>query len=439
MPEKLKILIIGAGGGREHALGWKITQPARNAAHNAAGGSPPVRELFFARGNAGTAKLGTNLDIKETDAEKLLYFSKAEKMDLVLVVSDDALAAGVVDEFQKAGFRTWGPTKAAAKIEWSKTFSKDFMRRHNLPTAKFETFNNFEKAKEYVKDQSLPIVIKANGLALGKGVVICPDQESAYETLENFMIKKIFGESGSEVVIEEFMEGPEISIHVFSDGKNYKMFPVSQDHKKIGEGNTGPNTGGIGAITPLPFVDEKLFKKIEEDIVAPAIRGLVAEGTPFVGILYPGLMLTKDGPNLLEFNARFGDPEAEVYMRILESDLLDVIDASIDGKLNELEIKWVSATACNIVLCSLGYPGKYETGKIISGVTEAEKEKDIVVFYAGTKMDDKGNLVTNGGRVLGVSAMGETLPDVLKKAYNAISKITFEGMQYRRDIGKYAK
>jgi phosphoribosylamine--glycine ligase len=432
MDKKQKILIIGAGGGREHAIGWKI--------------SHPERELFFARGNAGTAQLGTNLDIKETNITALLDFARKEKIDLTLVVSDDPLAIGVVDEFQKASFRTWGPSKAAAQIEASKAFSKDFMKRHGLPTAKFETFSNFEKAKEYVKNQSLPIVIKADGLALGKGVIIAQTLNEALEALENIMVKKVFGDSGSIVVIEEFMEGPEISIHAFSDGKNYKIFPTSQDHKKIGEGNTGPNTGGMGAIAPLSFVNEKLLKIIEDTIVAPAIKGLASDGIPFVGILYPGLMLTKDGPKLLEFNARFGDPETQTYMRLLDTDLLEIINSCVDKNLDKQEIKWRNEFACNIALASGGYPGSYEKGKIISGIEEAEKQPDIIVFHAGTKTIDTFTnglpakaLATAGGRVLGVSAVDNTLDEALAKAYKAIEKISFEGMQYRRDIGKVLK
>ncbi len=430
-PRAEKILIIGAGGGREYAIGWKISQ------------SPRAGKLFFARGNAGTAQIGANLDIKETDIARLLEFAKKEKVDLTLALSDDPLALGIVDEFKKQNLRIWGPTKAASKLEWSKAFSKDFMRRHNLPTAKFEIFNDFEKAKNYAKKQLLPIVIKASGLALGKGVIICQTQKEAIKALENMMLKKVFGSSGSEVVIEEFLTGPEISIHAFSDGKNFKIFPPSQDHKKIGEGDTGPNTGGIGTIAPLPFVDKKMMEKIEEEIVAPTLQAMRNEGAPFAGILYPGLMLTPGGPKILEYNARFGDPECQVYMRLMESDLLDVIDASIDEKFHNLNIEWKNNLyACNIVLCSDGYPEKYEKGKIILGVEKAEKQPDIVIFHAGTKVVRQDlttkDLTTNGGRVLGVSAIGDTLEEALKKAYKAIKKISFEGMQYRKDIGKKA-
>lgn len=420
--QKQKILIIGSGG-REHAIGWKVAQSSR------------AGEIFFAPGNGGTTEVGTNLDIKATEIEKLLEFARKEGMDLTLALPDDPLALGIVDEFQKAGLRIFGPTKAAAKLEWSKAFSKDFMKRHNLPTAKFEVFNDFEKALEYVAKQSLPIVIKASGLALGKGVVIAQTKEEANEALENMMVKKVFGDSGNEVVIEEFLTGPEISIHAFSDGKNYKIFPPSQDHKKIGEGNTGLNTGGIGTIASLPFVNAELFKNIENTIVKPTIEAMQKEGTPFVGLLYPGLILTKDGPKILEYNARFGDPETQTYMRLLDTDILDIFDACIDGKLNEIEIKWKNLFACTIVLASGGYPGNYEKGKIISGIP---LKNDIIVFHAGTKFDEKGNLVTNGGRVLGVSAVGNSLAEALKSAYEAVSKISFEGMQYRRDIGQSA-
>ena len=428
-----KILIIGAGGGREHALGWKIAQ------------SSHVGELFFSKGNPGTAQIGTNLEIKETETTLLIEFAKKEKIDLVLVVSDDLLAQGTVDEFKKAEFRVWGPTKAASKLEWSKAFSKDFMQRHNLPTAKFQSFTDCEKAKEYVKKQALPIVIKADGLALGKGVVIAQNLIEANDALENIMVKKIFGSSGNEVVIEEFLVGPEISIHALSDGKNYKIFPTSQDHKRIGEGDTGPNTGGMGVVGPLSFVDSGMMDRIEKEIIAPTIKAMSDDGTPFEGILYPSLMLTKGGPKIIEFNVRFGDPECQVYMRLLDTDLLEIINSCIDKKLEEKEIKWKNIFACNIAVASGEYPGNYEKGKIISGIDETEKIKNIVVFHAGTKYSTHStssgqvsNLVTNGGRVLGISATGETLQEALATAYEAVSKISFDGMQYRRDIGKKA-
>lgn len=421
--QKQKILIIGAGGGREHAIGWKIAQ------------SPRTGELFFARGNAGTEKIGTNLDIKETEIEKLLEFTKTEKIDLTLALSDDPLALGIVDEFKKAGLRIWGPTRAAAQLEWSKAFSKDFMRRHNLPTAKFEIFNNFKKAKEYVNKQSLPIVIKASGLALGKGVIICQTKDETLKALESILVKKVFGDSGNEVVIEEFLAGPEISIHAFSDGKNYKIFPPSQDHKKVGENDTGLNTGGMGTIAPFPFVKNNLMKLIEKTIVKPTLCAMAKEGASFTGVLYPGLILTPDGPKILEYNARFGDPETETYVRLLDSDILDIIDASIDHKLEKLEIKWKNISSCTIILASGGYPGNYKKGEVITGIDEAEMQPDIVVFHAGTKIV-RQDLTTNGGRVLGVSATGDTLKEALQKAYKAIEKISFKGMQYRRDIGK---
>ncbi|HBA45942.1 phosphoribosylamine--glycine ligase [Candidatus Nomurabacteria bacterium RIFCSPLOWO2_02_40_28] len=425
MQNKLKILIIGAGGGREHALGWKIAQSGR------------AGELFFARGNAGTAQIGTNLDIKETDTSALSNFAKEEKIDITLVASDDALAAGVVDEFRQAGLKIWGPTKIASKLEWSKAFAKDFMQRHDLPTAKFRVFNNFEKANEYLKEQPLPIVVKADGLALGKGVVICHSVEEAYGALENIMVKKIFADSGNTVVIEEFLVGPEISIHALSDGKNYDIFPPSQDHKRIGENDMGPNTAGMGTIAPLPFVDEEIMKKIDKDIIAPTLEAMRKEGTPFEGILYPSLMLTKDGPKIIEFNARFGDPEAQTYMRLLDTDLLDIIEACVDKKLNKTKIKWKNSFACNIALASGGYPGNYIKGKIISGIEEVKLQKDIIIFHANTKVEGE-KLVTSGGRVLGISSVGDTLVEALAKAYKAIEKISFEGMQYRKDIGKSA-
>lgn len=421
--QKEKILIIGSGG-REHAIGWKVAQ------------SPKAGQIFFAPGNGGTAEIGINIDIKATDLAGLLEFAKKEKIDLTLALPDDPLALGIVDEFKKAGLRIWGPTKAAAKLEWSKAFSKNFMKRHGLPTAKFETFTDYEKAKEYVRKQPLPIVVKASGLALGKGVIIAKTKEEAFKALENILVKKVFGDSNNEVVIEEFLVGPEISIHAFSDGKNYRMFPSSQDHKKIGENDTGLNTGGMGTIAPLPFVNSELLNNIEKEIVAPTVSAMAEMGASFSGILYPGLILTQDGPKILEYNARFGDPETQTYMRLLDTDLLDIFDACIDGSLDKQEIKWKEKFACTIVLASGGYPENYKKGNSIL-LEEGGGGDDIVIFHAGTKIEN-GKLVTNGGRVLGVSAIGDTLEEALAKAYKAIEKIFFEGMYYRRDIGQSA-
>jgi phosphoribosylamine--glycine ligase len=422
--DKQNILIIG-GGGREHAVGWKVKQ------------SPRCGGLYFAPGNAGTAELGINVAIQATDILSLIEFVKTNSITLTLALPDDPLSLGIVDAFRAVGLRIFGPTKEASQLESSKAFSKHFMESHNLPTATFKTFTSYPAAEEYVRTQKFPLVIKASGLALGKGVVICQDIAEALQTLDNMFIKKIFGDAGSVVVIEEFMTGPEISVHAFSDGNTYKVFPVSQDHKKVGEGDTGLNTGGMGTITPLPFVDQTLMATIETQIIAPTLEAMNKASAPFEGVLYPGLMLTPSGPKILEYNARFGDPETQIYMRLLETDLLDIVDACIDKKLHEINIAWKNLAACNIVLASGGYPGSYEKGKIISGITEAQALPDIVVFHAGTARTGD-MLVTNGGRVLGVSATGATLQEALDKAYEAVSKISFEGMQYRKDIGRKA-
>jgi phosphoribosylamine--glycine ligase len=421
---KQKILIIG-GGGREHAIGWKVAQSER------------AGQIYFSPGNAGTADIGVNVDIKATDIEKLLDFARKEKIDLTLALPDDPLALGVVDAFQVESLRIWGPTKPASELEWSKAYAKDFMKRHNIPTATYKTFTDFEDAKFHIEKGRVPVVVKASGLALGKGVTVAQTKEEAIEALKKILVDKIFGTSGNEVVIEEFLEGTEISIHAISDGNSWKMFPASQDHKRIFDGDAGPNTGGMGVIAPLPFVNDALMAQIEKEILDPTIRGMREEGRPFVGILYPGIMLTNEGPKVFEFNSLFGDPETQVYMRLFETDLLDIIDASVDGKLDKQEIKWKNLFACNIALASGGYPNAYEKGKVISGVQEAEQNQNVKIFHAGTALKNN-ELVTNGGRVLGVSATGKDLKEALDTAYEAVSKISFEGMQYRKDIGQKA-
>ncbi len=422
---KHNILIIGSGG-REHALAWKIAQ------------SPRLGNLYVAPGNAGTGELGENVPIAVDNLEGLAAFARAHDVYTTIVGPDDPLALGIVDHFQSKGLRIWGPTCAAARVESSKSFAKELMREARIPTAEFETFTDVAKARAYVDAHGAPIVIKASGLALGKGVSVCESVAEAYEALDAAMVKKIFGEAGAEVVIEECLRGREISIHAFSDGNTAHMFPTAQDHKQAYDGDRGPNTGGMGTIAPVPWVDTDLVDLAKCDVVLPALGGLSKQGTPFVGCLYPGLMLTDAGPRVLEFNARLGDPETQSYMRLLETDLLPIIDASIDGTLDTCDIVWSSQYTCTIVLASGGYPGAYQKGVPIEGIEAAQKVPGVVVFYAGVARADDV-LVTAGGRVLGVSAVGNTLDEALARAYEGVSCIHFEGMQYRTDIGRRNK
>lgn len=419
---KKNVLVIGSGG-REHAITWKLKQ------------SPKVGKLYVAPGNYGTALIAQNTSIDITDHKQIINFVKENKIDLVAVMPDDPLAAGLVNDLKKAGIKAFGPTKEASEIEWSKAYAKKFMKEENIPTASYKKFNDFKKAIDYLKKQKLPIVIKASGLALGKGVIIAKTFNEAKNALEEMMIKKIFGKAGTEVVIEEFLEGQEISIHAFCDGKQAIIFPSSKDHKTIFENNQGPNTGGMGTIAPVPWVTKKLIDQIKKTIVEPTIKGLKKRGRPFAGCLYPGLMITKDGPKVLEFNARFGDPETQSYMRLLKTDLFDIFMACAEGKLSKLNIKWSKKSASCVIIASAGYPASSQKGIPIKGIEKAEKEKDIVIFHAGTKLDGK-KLVTNGGRVIGVTSVGNTLEESLSKTYNAIKKIKIEGMQFRKDIGR---
>ena len=435
----MKIFIIG-GGSREHALAWKLRQ------------SPRVQKIFIAPGNPGTAQLGENVELKATDITGLAEFAAKNKIDMTVVGPEDPLALGVVDEFKKRGLRVWGPPKAAAQIEGSKVFAKELMKEAGVPTAEFETFSDYNRAKDYVVSRFIgsqnQVVIKASGLALGKGVIIAQTLEEAEKTLREIMVDKIFGESGSEVVIEEFLVGREFSAHAFCDGKTFQMLPCSQDHKRIFDGDKGSNTGGVGTIAPLPWITDDDMRKISETIVAPILKALARRGVPFTGLLYPGLMMTKAGPKVIEFNCRFGGPECESYMRILKTDLLDILEASVEGRLDEVKIEWNPGYACCVILCSDGYPGKYEKGKEITGIEEAEKLPGIVVFHAGTvftlprrgeggrRPGEVESVLTNGGRVLGVTAIGNSLKEALDRAYEAIKFIHFDGMHYRKDIGK---
>ncbi len=422
--KKAKVLIV-ASGAREHALGWKMKQ------------STKVGKIYFAPGTPGTESIGISTGIDALDFDTLTKFAISNKIDLTVAAPDDILADGIVNAFQKKKLKIFGPTKEAAKIEWSKAFAKKLMRDENIPTAKYQTFTDAAAAKKYLKKHQFPAVIKASGLALGKGVIISPNLPHALKTIDEIMIKKVFGEAGVEVVIEEYMQGQEISIHAFSDGITCSIFPTSRDHKPIHDGNKGPNTGGMGTIAPVPGITGKELEFIKKTIVEPALVGLKKRGRPFTGCLYPGLMMTKSGAKVVEFNSRFGDPEIESYMRLLDSDLFDILTACVDKNLSKTKIKWAKKAACCIAIASAGYPGEYKKGVEIRGLDNI-KDKDVVVFHFATKKQNE-KIVTNGGRVLGITATGKTLDEALKKAYSAIGKkgIHFEGMQYRKDIGTY--
>lgn len=418
----IDVLLIGSGG-REHALAWKIAQ------------SPRLGKLYIAPGNGGTRLVGENVPIDVMEFERLAQFAEEKKISLTVCSMDNPLVGGIVDFFQLRGLRIWGPTKAAAQIEGSKAFAKQLMREASIPTADFAVFTNHDEALRYVNEKGVPIVIKASGLALGKGVAVCNTPGEAERALKEIMLDRVFKDSGTEVVIEEYLDGQEISIHALSDGRTHKLFPVSQDHKTIGEDGTGKNTGGMGTIAPVPWLTPDELADIEHRVVQPTLDALSARGAMFAGILYPGIKMSS-GPKVLEFNARFGDPECQVYMRLLKTDLLDVFESCVDGKLASQLLEWNSGFAVNIVLASGGYPDEYKKGLPITGIEEAEKLSGVVVFHAGTTFD--GELKTSGGRVLGVSAVGETLKEALDRAYEAVDKIHFEGMYLRRDIGAKA-
>lgn len=417
----MKILMIGSGG-REHALLWKLAQ------------SPRVSHLLCAPGNAGTAQLATNHPVAASDLPGLLALAKAEQVDLTIVGPDDPLAAGIVDLFQKEGLRVFGPAAAAARLESSKSFAKEFMLRHGIPTAGSATFSDAEAALKHCLTASYPLVVKADGLALGKGVVITQTQGDAERAIREIMVEKVFGDAGNTVVIEEFLTGPECSLHALIDGKNYILFPDAKDHKRALDGDQGLNTGGMGTISPSRVVDQEMQVRLREEVLKPFVKGLAADGLPFKGMLFPGLMMTPNGPKVLEFNCRFGDPETQSLMRRLKSDLLDLIEGTIDGRLATAEPLWDDRAAVCIVLASGGYPGPIEKGKVIKGIEGASADPDIVVFHAGTSLEN-AQVVTNGGRVLGITALGATLEEARAKAYAAADKISFEGKQFRRDIG----
>jgi phosphoribosylamine---glycine ligase len=420
--EKHKVLLIGSGG-RECALAWKLAQ------------SPLLDRLYIAPGNAGTAAYGINISIPATDIEHLCDFAVTEHITFVLVGPDDPLALGIVDAFRALSIPVFGPTQSAAQLEWSKAFAKEIMTDAHVPTAAYTTCTSYEEAHAYCESQALPLVIKASGLALGKGVYICASREEITEALTEIMVNKVHKGAGDTVVIEQFITGREISAHAITDGVTTHIFPAAQDHKRIGENNTGKNTGGMGTIAPLPWLQANITEHIKKNIIDATLACMDARGTRFTGCLFPGLMIAADGPYTLEFNARFGDPETQVYMRLLDSDALELLYACATERLATTAPQWSAQYAANIVIASGGYPDAYEKGKVITGIDAAERIPGVVVFHAGTNMKD-GLLVTNGGRVLGVSAVGATLKEALERAYQGVSCISFEKMYYRTDIGQ---
>ncbi len=416
----MKVLVVGSGG-REHAICWKLKQ------------SPKVTGLFCAPGNGGIAQLAQCVDVKATDVDGMVKWAKENAMDFVVVAPDDPLALGMVDALEEAGIPAFGPRANAAVIEASKAFSKELMKKYCIPTARYETFTQLDKALDYIGEQGAPIVVKADGLALGKGVVVAATVDEAKTAAREMMEDKKFGQSGSTVVIEECMTGPEVTVLAFADGEHVYPMPASQDHKRAYDGNRGPNTGGMGAISPPPQYTPEIAQRCVDEIFLPTIAALKAEGRPFQGVLYFGLMLTPDGPKVVEYNARFGDPECQAVLSLLDSDLMDIFTACREGTLDQLDLRWKDSAACCLVLASGGYPLDYRKGFPISGLEEAGKSA--VVFHAGTAEKD-GQIVTSGGRVLGVTALGDTLEQAIDNAYAAAKPISFTDMHFRTDIGR---
>jgi phosphoribosylamine--glycine ligase len=421
----MKILVVG-GGGREHALVWKIAQ------------SPRVQDIYCAPGNAGMQGLAECVEIDSEDVSGLLNFAKKKEIDLTVVGPEAPLVAGIVDRFQEAGLKVFGPTKKAAELEGSKDYSKRVMRRHAIPTADFNVFDSLERANGFLDTSKLPIVVKADGLAAGKGVIICHTREEASEAVRVIMQERAFGDAGNRVVIEEFMTGQEASVLMFVDRNTISPMPAAQDHKPIGEGDTGPNTGGMGAYSPTKIVHKRLDAQIEREILIPIVHAMNREDRPYSGVLYAGLMLTNEGAKVLEFNCRFGDPETQPLLMRMKSDIVDILEAVAVQKLEDVPpIEWDDRPAVCVVLASGGYPNSYAKGYPITGLEEANAMEDVVVFHAGTRMRGS-NVITSGGRVLGVTALGDTLEHAITRCYEAVGKIHFEGMTFRSDIAAKA-
>jgi phosphoribosylamine--glycine ligase len=426
----MKVLVVGSGG-REHAMVWKIKQ------------SPKVKEIFVAPGNAGTAELAQNVDIASDDIKNLLKFAQENKIDLTVVGPEVPLVAGIVDLFESHGLRIFGPNSKAAYLEGSKVFSKEIMEKYKLPTAETRAFSEMSEAKNYLEeleekyDETHKLVVKADGLAAGKGVFVCANMDEAQEAVQQILGDEVFGEAGEEILIEECLIGEEASILAFTDGQTIIPMASSQDHKRINDNDQGLNTGGMGAYSPAPVVTDKLMSEIDQTILQPLLKGLKAEGIDYRGVIYVGVMVTKSGPKILEFNVRFGDPETQPILMRLKNDLVEVMEAVIDRKLSKIKLEWDTKPAVCVVVAAGGYPGKYEKGKPIHGLKDAAKIKDVVVFHAGTK-SEKGSVVTAGGRVLGVTALGKDVKEAAGNAYETVGKINFEAMHFRKDIAARA-
>jgi len=424
----MNVLVIGSGG-REHALCWKLKQ------------SPLTDKLFCAPGNAGIEQLAIKVPIKADDIDSLGKFALEHSIDLTVVGPEQPLVLGLADSFKEKGLAVFGPTKAAARLEGSKAFAKDFMARHNIPTARSKTFSSGQReaAEQYMKELTFPVVVKADGLAAGKGVIICDNREAGSRALDEMMDQKVFGVAGEMIVIEEFLRGEEVSVFALCDGADFALLAAAQDHKRILDGDQGKNTGGMGAYAPAPIMTEALKERVAREIIEPTIRGMAAEGSPYCGCLYAGLMITEHGPQVLEYNCRFGDPETQVVIPLIDGDLAELLHSAATGALDRKQAGQHAASAVCVVIASRGYPDAYETGKEIRGLETVNLEEGEVVFHAGTR-NEKGKIVTAGGRVLGVTAVGygHDLPGTIQAAYRIVERITFDGAYFRSDIGQKA-
>jgi len=420
----MNVLVIG-GGGREHAICWKLSR------------SPKVDKIYCAPGNGGIGLIAECVEIAVDDIDGLVKFASDKNIGLTVVGPELPLTLGIVDEFENQNLKIFGPSKKAAIIEGSKAYAKTFMQNHHIPTASFKIFSEHFEALDFVKSASFPLVLKADGLAAGKGAVICQNLQDACDTVEKIMVQKVFGAAGLKLVVEEFMTGEEVTVMAFTDGEQIVPMVSSQDHKRIGEGDKGPNTGGMGAYAPTGIVNNRLMKTIYEEILEPTVQGLAAEDRTYRGVLYCGLMVTNRGVKVLEYNCRFGDPETQVVLPLLKSDLADVCLDVVDGYINPDDVKWHDKAAVCVVLASDGYPNEYQTGKVINGLNKIT-EKDGYIFHSGTKTEN-GNIVTNGGRVLTATAYGESIKDAISNTYRLTKKVSFENMYYRKDIGWRAK